>query len=177
MENATETRKTEGKKEPVPAEKGQELQKAELGRALSPFEEIDRLFDQYFRRGWLRPSRFEWPSFPEISLPEMKMPKVDVVDRENEVVVKAEVPGVEKKDLDISVSDNTVTIKGSTRHEEKEEKGDYYRREITSGSFSRSVALPAEVDGSKATANFKDGVLELTLPKVEKTKRHSIKLD
>jgi HSP20 family protein len=107
----------------------------------------------------------------------MKVPKVDVVDRENEIVVKAEVPGVEKKDLDISVSDNSVTIKGSTRREEKEEKGDYDRREISVGSFSRTVALPAEVDGNKAKANFKDGVLELTIPKAEKAKRHSVKLD
>ena len=162
----------EGKQET----KGQELQKAPA-RALSPFEEMDRMFDQYSRRGWMRPWRFEWPSFPEVSLPEMKVPKVDVVDRESEVVVKAEVPGVEKKDLDISVSDNTVTIKGSTRHEEKEEKGDYYRCEISRGAFSRTVTLPANVDGGKAKANFKDGVLELVLPKVEKSKRHSIKLE
>lgn len=157
--------------------KKQELQKAPPSRALSPFEEMDRMFDHFFRRGWMRPWRFEWPSFPEISPREMKVPKVDVVDRENEIVVKAELPGVEKKDLDISVSDNTVTIKGSTRHEEKEEKGDYYRCEISTGSFSRTVALPAEVDGAKAKANFKDGLLELTLPKIEPAKRHSIKLD
>jgi len=157
--------------------KGQELQRAAPARALSPFDEMDRLFDQYFRRGWMRPWRFEWPSFPEISLPEMKVPKVDVIDRETEMVVKAEVPGVEKKDIDISVGEDTVTIKGETRHEEKEEKGDYYRCEISRGAFSRTVALPAAVDGSKAKASFKDGVLELTLPKVEKAKRHSIKLD
>jgi len=156
---------------------GKEIQKAAEARALSPFDEIDRMFDHYFRRGFMRPWRFEWPSIPEISLPEMKVPKVDVVDRENEVLVKAEVPGVEKKDLDISVSDNSVTIKGSTRHEEKEEKGDYCRQEITTGSFSRTVALPADVDGAKAKASFKDGMLELTLPKVERSRRHSVKVD
>lgn len=157
--------------------KKQEIQKTPPTTALSPFEDMERMFDQYFRRGWMRPWRFEWPSFPEISLPGMKVPKVDVVDRENEIVVKAEVPGVEKKDLDISVSDNTVTIKGSTRHEEKEEKGDFYRREISTGSFSRTLVLPAEVDGAKAKASFKDGMLELTIPKVEKAKRHSVKVD
>lgn len=157
--------------------KKQELQKAAPARALSPFEEMDRMFDQYFRRSWMRPWRFEWPSFPELALPEMKILKVDVVDREAEVVIKAEIPGVEKKDLDISVGEDTVTIKGSTRHEEKEEKGDYYRREISSGAFLRTVALPATVDGSKAKANFKDGMLELTLPKTEKAKRHAVKVD
>jgi HSP20 family protein len=146
-------------------------------RALTPFDEMDRMMNRYFRRGWMRPWRFEWPSFSEMELPELKVPSVDVVDRENEVVVKAEVPGVDKKDLDISVGEDSVTIKGETRHEEKEEKGDYYRREISSGSFSRTVPLPATVDGSKAKANFQDGVLELTIPKVEKAKRHSIKVE
>jgi len=138
---------------------------------------MDRVFDQYFRHGVMRPWRFEWPGFPELALPEMKLPKVDVVDREAEVVIKAEVPGVEKKDLDISAGEDSVTIKGSTSKEEKEEKGDYYRREISSGTFLRTVALPATVDGSKAKASFKDGMLELTLPKTEKAKRHSVKLD
>lgn len=157
--------------------KGQELQKPAPARSLSPFEEMDRMFDQFMRRGWMRPWRFDWPSFPEMTLPEMKAPKVDVVDREGEVLVRAEVPGIDKKDLDITVGENTVTIKGSTRHEEKEEKGDYYRREITAGSFSRTVALPADVDGARAKASFKDGVLELTLPKLEKARRHSVKVD
>lgn len=157
--------------------KDQELQRAAPAHALSTFDEMDRLFDSFMRHGWMRPWRFEWPSFPDMAALESKMPKVDVVDRENEIVVRAEVPGVEKKDLDVSVGDNTVTIKGSTRHEEKEEKGDYYRHEISSGSFSRTVALPAEVDGSRAKANFQDGMLELTLPKMEKSRRHSVKLD
>lgn len=161
----------------VTSGKGQEIQKATPARALSPYEEMDRLFDNFFQRGWMRPWRFEWPSLPELTTLEGKIPKVDVVDRDNEVIVRAEVPGVEKKDLDVSVSDNAVTIKGSTRREEKEEKGDYYRHEISVGSFCRAVALPADVDGSKAKASFKDGVLELTLPKVEKRKRHSVKLD
>ena len=177
METATETRNTEGKKEQTAAEKGKDIQKATPARTLSPFEEMDRLFDNFMQKGWMRPWRFEWPSFPEVMALERKMPKVDIVERDNEIVVRAEVPGVDKKDLDVSVSDNAVTIKGSTQHEEKEEKGDYYRHEISAGTFIRVVALPANVDGSKAKANFKDGILELTIPKTEKAKRHSIKLD
>jgi HSP20 family protein len=119
----------------------------------------------------------EWPSFPEMKAMEGKLVKMDVVDREADVLVRAEMPGVEKKDIDVSVTDNTVTVKGSTHHEEKEEKGDYYRREISSGSFSRTVMLPAEVDGSKAKADFKDGILELVLPKIEKSKRHSVRVE
>ena len=70
---------------------------------------------------------------------EGKTPSVDVIERDNEIMVKAELPGVDKKDLDISVTSNTVTIKGSTSHEEKEEKGDYYRCEISRGSYSRTL--------------------------------------
>src|SRR4030065_2717948 len=119
---------------------------------------MDRMFDQYFRRGLMRPGRFEWPSFSELALPEMKLPKVDVIDRENEVVVKAEIPGVEKKDLDISLTESTVTIKGSTQREQKEEKGDYYRAEISRGAFTRTVSLPCEVDTNKAKATFNNGM-------------------
>jgi len=157
--------------------KKQELKKAQAARAMSPFDEMERMFDQYFRGGWMPPWRFDWPGFRDAALPEINLPKVDVVDRESEVVVKAEVPGVDKKDLDVSVSDDTLTIKGETSHEEKEEEGDYYRSEISRGAFSRTVALPASVDGSRAKVNFKDGILEVTLPKLTKTRRHTIKVD
>lgn len=162
---------------PEVATKGRDVQKIEPARALSPFDEMDRMFDGLLRGGWMRPWQWDWSNMPEMKAMGAKPPKVDVIDRETDVLVRAEVPGVDKKDLDISVTDNTVTIKGSTRHEEKEERGDYYRREIATGSFSRSLALPAEVDGSRAKADFKDGMLELTLPKAEKTKRHSIRVE
>lgn len=162
-----------GKKE----NKGKEVEKAAAApaRAMSPFEELDRLLDNLSLRGWMRPMRMDWPGWGEMPLPlEGRMPRVDVVDREADVLVRAELPGVDKKDLEVSVTDNTVTIKGSTRHEEKEQKGDYYRSEISRGSFSRSVVLPAIVDGTQGSATFKDGVLELALPKLEKTKRRNI---
>ena len=154
------------------------LQRAEPTRALTPFEEMERFFDNFFSRGWMRPSGWERPSWSEL-MPafEGRMPKVDVVERDEEIIVRAEVPGVAKDDLDVTVSENMVTIKGETKHEEKEEKGDYYRSEISRGSFSRTVTLPSYVSSEDAKAKFSDGVLELTLPKVEKTKRHSVKID
>ena len=145
--------------------------------ALTQFEEMDRLFDAFSHRSWLRPWRFDWPALPEALTPFTgRFPKIDVIDDETEVVVRAEVPGVDKKDIDISVGEDSVTIKGSTSREEKETKGDYYRHELVSGAFARTVGLPATVDGAKANADFKDGILELTLPKVEKSKRHSVKI-
>lgn len=146
-----------------------ELKKTQPTRALSPFEEMDQLFNHFMHRGWMRPWHFELPDMPE-----MKLPKVDVIDREAEVVVKAEIPGVDKKDVEISVGEAALTIKGETRHEKKEEKGDYYRSEMTRGTFSRTVALPSTVDAAGAKASMDDGVLEIILPKIEKARRRSI---
>jgi HSP20 family protein len=175
-ETRTPEQEQEQKVEVRQAEPGGEIQKAAPSRWMSPLEEMERLVDEYFPRGWLR--RWEWPAIPEFARRmEMRMPKVDVIDRSDEVMVRAEIPGVEKKDLDVSVTGNTVTIKGQTRREEKEEKGDYYRCEISRGSFSRTVSLPAEVDSSQARASFKEGVLELVLPKKPEAKRQPINIE
>lgn len=92
------------------------------------------------------------------------MPKVDIIDRDDEIFVRAELPGIDKKDIDISMTDYTLTIKGETKKQEKEEKGDYYRCETSQGSYMHTLSLPAEVNSDKAKTKFKDGVLELTLP-------------
>ncbi len=157
---------------------GAEVAKREESRTLHPFEEMDRLFENMFASGWLRPLNWDIPAFEDIRMPfRGKVPRVDVIDRGDEVVVRAEIPGVEKKDLDVTMTDTAVTIKGSTKEEKKEEKEDYYRSEISKGSFSRTVALPDNVDASKAKASFTDGVLELTVPKVKESKRHSITVE
>jgi HSP20 family protein len=168
----------EQSKAEVQAAKSGEVVKAPA-RALRPFEEmerVERMFDEFFGRGWLRPLRFE--RMPELSLGwEGRLPKLDVIDRDNEVVVRAEVPGVKKEDLEISVTGDLFTIKGQTKREEKEEKGDYYRCEVSQGTFSRTVTLPAMVDEAGAKAQLKDGMLEITLPKTEKSKKRAIKID
>ena len=160
------------------AEKGKEIQKATPIRAMSPFEEMERMFESFIPRGWMRPFRQDWPSLGGHELPfEGKMPSVDVIDHDDEILVRAEVPGFDKKDLDISVTENTVTIKGKSSHEEKIEKGNYYRCEISRGAFARTLSLPHEVNPDNVKATFKDGMLELTMPKVKKSTRHTIKLD
>lgn len=158
--------------------KEQAMEPARPSRALSPFEEMDRMFEGMFPRGWMRPFRWEWPSWAQLPQPfEGKMPRVDVIERDNEIVIRAELPGVNRDDVDVSLTDNTICIKGSTKHEAKEEKGDYYRREISQGEFARTLALPSEVDGTKAKAKFAEGVLEVTAPKIEKAKRRSVKVE
>lgn len=157
-------------------EKKKEIQTVTPSRALSPFEDMERWFEEVFPRGWMH--RWGWPSGGGLARAmEPMAPRVNVIERDDEIVVRAEVPGVKKEDLDVSVTENAVSIKGSTRQEEEEDKGDYFRREIVTGSFARTVGLPGSVDPDKAKASFQDGVLELKIPKVTKARRKRIKVD
>jgi HSP20 family protein len=133
---------------------------------LSPLDEVERLFDRLMT--------FNWPLWGEEQFKNIRVPQMDVIDRDMEVLIRVEVPGVEKENLDISVSDNTLSIKGSTRREVKEETEDFYRCEISQGNFSRSMILPGGVDSSKISASLKDGVLEVNLPKTEDVQRRSV---
>ena len=165
------------KSDVVPVKKETGVSRAEPRHLLSPFENMERLFEDFFPRSLLRHYRHGLPLASELTTPfEGRMPKVDVIDRDDEIFVRAELPGVDKKDVDISMTDNTVTIKGETRKEEKEEKGDYYRCETSHGAYTRTLSLPSEVNADKTRAIFKDGVLELTLPKIERAKRRTIKV-
>lgn len=155
-----------------------EAKKGEPAQQISPFDDTERMFAGLFPRGWLRPFSWEHPFWSEwLRFESATLPRIDIIDRDHEIVVRALVPGVHKENLEISVSDRLLTIKGSTSHEEKEEKGDYYRRECSHGSFSRTVALPEGADSTKAKASFKDGVLELVMPKAGKAERHSVTIE
>lgn len=155
-----------------------DLAKKEQSKQLHPFEEMDRMFENLFSRGWLRPFNWDLPTLEDIRMPlGGKMPRVDVIDRSKEVVVRAEIPGVDKKDLDVTMTDTAVTVKGTTKIEQKEQREEFYRSEISKGSFSRTVALPDSVDAAKAKASFTDGVLEITVPKLKESVHHNVKVD
>ena len=142
------------------------------------FDEMEQWFENRMPGKWARRFHRDWPSWDEFPmLFEGRMPTVDVIDREDQILVRAEVPGVKKEDLDVSLTDDTVSIKGSVQHEEEEEKGDYYRRETSSGAFARTVALPCDIDSANVKSKFKHGVLELKLPKQVASKRHKVSLD
>ncbi|MFW3615225.1 Hsp20/alpha crystallin family protein [Billgrantia antri] len=140
---------------------------------VSPFRELDRMFDRFLERGWGHPLRWDLPVFERLAAGS-RIPKVDVINRDAEVVIRAELPGMAREDLDVSVTDSTVTIKGESHKETKEENGEYYRCEISHGSVERTVALPCEVDAEKAEARFDNGLLELTLPKVKEVPRRKL---
>jgi HSP20 family protein len=141
----------------VPSRRNDERSLAQRGS--DPFNylrnQIIRVFDDFWGESWLEPRR-EAAGF---------WPQVDVTETDKEVKVSAEIPGVEPKDIDVSVEDGMLTIKGEKKYEREEKEKGQYRTERSYGSFKRAIELPAEVDESKAKAEFKKGVLRLTLPK------------
>jgi HSP20 family protein len=152
------------------------LERRRRGAMMNPLEDIERTLERLVPRGWPRPWRGEWPSWAEFARLGVRTPRVDVIDRENEVILRAEVPGMNKEDLEVSVSDSSVTIRGEIKPAE-EEQGEYYYREISSGTFARSVGLPAAVDSQQARVRLKNGILEVTMPKTEAEKRHKIAIE
>ena len=160
---------------PSPQTPSKEVQ-PQRGQFLSPFDELDQWLDEV-RRNWLSP--FFWGrSFPEAgSVFGSRLPRVDVIDRENEIFIRAELPGVSKENLEVSLHEGILTLSASTQKEEQEEKGQYYRRELSRGEFQRTIRLPGPVESEKAKASFKDGILELTLPKAPGFKRQTIKVE
>jgi HSP20 family protein len=118
--------------------------------------QINRVFDDFWGESWLAPSREMSAQF---------WPQVDVTETEKDIKVSADIPGVEPKDIDVSLEDGMLTIKGEKKYEREEKEKGQYRMERSYGSFERAIELPAEVDESKAKAEFKKGVLRLTLPK------------
>ena len=141
-------------------------------RELTPFgdfermrRDIDRLWNSFFERGTLRgEDGREW------------LPSLDVAETKNEIVVKAEVPGLEPKDIDISLSDGLLTIKGEKKQEREEKEENYHLVERNYGSFTRSIRLPNEVQSNKINASYKNGVLKIVLPKSEEAKKKEFKI-
>jgi HSP20 family protein len=138
-----------------------------------PFNEMVSLRDavsHLFEDAFIRPA---WPLPFEGSA--WSMP-VDVIETQDNVIVKAAVPGVKPEELDISITGDTLTIKGETKAEEKFEEGSYLRKERRFGAFQRTLTLSVNVVADKAKAEFENGVLTLTLPKAEEAKPKSIKV-
>ena len=101
---------------------------------------------------------------------------LDVSETKNEIIVKAEVPGMDPKDIDISLSNGTLTIKGEKKQEREEKDEDYHLVERHYGSFMRSVMLPSEVKQDKINASYKNGILKVVLPKSEEAKKKEVKI-
>ena len=134
----------------------------------TPFSATDRFFDSFFS-GW-------GGSLMERGM-EAFSPRIDVAENDREVVVTAEIPGMEEKDFDISLTAETLSIHGEKKSEHEEKKGDYYRMERSYGSFHRTIPLPCEVDADKVEAKYGKGVLRITLPKLPEEKQHRKRIE
>jgi HSP20 family protein len=147
-----------------------------------PFEglhdEIDRLFDN-FGRGWHFPMKRTPITGEPLFRREMSwgaVPAVDIVERDKEYEVTAELPGMDESNIDVSLSNGMLTLKGEKKEEKEEKKKDYYCSERRYGSFQRSFPLPEGVDADKIDASFKKGVLTLILPKTADAQKKQKKI-
>ena len=131
--------------------------------------EMDRIFNDLIPFSW----RFD-ESEPALAY---WTPRADMVETDNEYLIDVDLPGMSKKDIQINYHDNVLTIAGERKEEKKEEQKGYMRNERYYGSFERSFMLPAAITDEKIKATFKDGVLKITIPKAEKSKRKSVTIE
>ena len=146
----------------------------EPGRAMRPFTHgMEEFFENTFPRRWMEdffgPYAWKRPFIAEYDEKYDVFPNNDIFDKDEALVVRADVPGIKKEDLEITISGDRLVIEAKRDYEEEEKKEAYVRHEMAYGRLYRSVMLPAEVLGDKVTAELKDGVLEVFLPKVEAT--------
>lgn len=126
--------------------------------------EVNRLFDDFFRDFDVAPFGFGSERLKAFS------PSIDIKENEKEILIRAELPGMEEKDVEVNLMEDRLTIKGEKKEEKEDKASDYYHMERSYGVFSRVIPLPGKVDTKKAEAHFKNGVLSVKLPKTEDAK-------
>lgn len=152
------------------AEEKKELIKSET-RPLRSLRDFDKWFEEVLPRPFT-------PFFPRMraGIDEDLMPDVDMFESNGDLVLKAELPGIKKEDIEVTLTDGSITISGEKKKEDEVKKKDYYKLERSYGSFSRTFSLPTEVKGGEAKSTFKDGVLEVRIPKSEEAKSKEVKV-
>ncbi len=137
-------------------------------------DRVDRIIDEFSGGLGL------WPASWDVRPMEWRMgafmPTVDIKDRDNEIEIDAELPGVSEKDVELSLSGDSLIIKGEKKHETEEQEKGYYRAERAYGVFERAIPLPVDVDREKVEATFKNGVLSICLPKTKEAIEHIKKI-
>jgi HSP20 family protein len=136
--------------------------------------EMERMFEDFPFFRWPRLRDIEAFRFPREM--RLQMPSLDMYEEADDIVVKAELPGISKDELEVNLTGSTLTIKGEKKREEEVKKANYFRSEREYGSIYRSLDLPAEVKAEEVKATFKDGVLEIRLPKTEAAKKKAVRV-
>lgn len=142
--------------------------------------EVDRLFEDFGSGFWRAPFRssiFDVEPFWRREFSVASVPAVDIVEKDNAYEVTADLPGMDEKHVEVSVANGTLTIKGEKREEKEEKKKDFYLHERHFGSFERSFHVPESVDTDKIDAQFKKGVLTVTLPKTTEARKPAKKIE
>jgi HSP20 family protein len=140
-----------------------------------PFKELEEMQNRLSAMFGRLPIHKDGDKEESLTVAEWR-PLVDIVEDEKEYLIKAELPEVKKEDAKVTVQDDVLTIAGERKYEKEEKGKKYHRVERAYGSFERSFTLPEDADASKITAEFKDGVLKVHLPKSEKVKPKSIEV-
>jgi HSP20 family protein len=153
-------------------EKAKELMKTGPVWPLAHHGELERFFDEAFRRP------FSHVGFPRLgfALAEDIVPSMDIFEAGGDIVVKAELPGMKKEDIEVTVTDSSITISGEKKKEDEVKKKNYYKYERSYGSFCRTFSLPTTVKTDKVKSTFKDGILEIRMPKTEEAKSKEVKV-
>jgi HSP20 family protein len=136
-------------------------------RPMSALDELEHQMDDIFGLRALR----RFPMMEREWVPAMEM-----IDKGDQYIIKAELPGMKEEDVDVSLSNDILTVKGEKKSEKEVKEEDYYFSERGYGSFSRSLSLPSDVDAKKVEADFEDGVLKITLPKMAEVKSEKIQI-
>jgi len=143
---------------------------------IKPIDEFEKTIEQAFKP-LQRLKRFfeDWDL--ELPTESINFPKIDIWEDDEKYVLEAELPGFDKKDIDVNISDDVLTIRATRKKEEEKKDKNYYYAERSYGEFVRSVRLPAEVDKKGIKAKYNNGVLELTLPKTKEAKEKTTKIE
>lgn len=167
-EKAKEGGKAKEETAPVPVRAGRLI-------PASPWEgELERFFDDIRHLAWPRWWRPERRLFRREAF--IQTPAVDVLDDKDQLVIKAELPGLSKEDVEVELTNSMLTIKGEKQREKEIKEEHYYRSEREYGSVYRSIELPVAVKAQEVKATFKDGVLEIRIPKTEEAKQKAVKV-
>ena len=144
------------------------------------FRKFEEMMNRMFEEIWGRPSRqLMLPSGErgEIVPAEYRYPSIDLAETDNEVIATAEIPGLEKQDIKINLTEDRVEISAEIKQEGKKEEKGYLYREICSGNFYRAISLPSPVDPDISKASYKNGILEIKMPKKEVKAKKEVKVE
>ena len=136
---------------------------------------MEEFFEDFPPRRWMEtfePFGWKWPRDVDME----RNFRLDIIDRDKEFLVRGELPGVEKDDIKVTIAGDRLTIEAEREFEEVDEKDEFYRHELGYGKLMRMVALPEEVDPENIHAELKDGILNVTLPKIRAAEKHTVKV-